>query len=163
MLCILYTLLLSILNNFNISLYIIIGMSVDITFLIPCYNCEKTIERTINSIINQNYKNGKIRICCVNDGSRDNTYAKLLKIKKNIKFKMEVYSQSNKGLAGVRTELLKHVKTDYFMFIDSDDYFFDNKCISAIVNSSENGMADITLSQNRIVYGKKKSSRYSYT
>ncbi len=137
-------------------------MSINVTFLIPCYNCEKTIERTINSIISQNYKAGEIRICCVNDGSKDNTYAKLLRIQKKIKNTMEVYTQPNKGLAGVRTELLKHIKTNYFFFMDSDDYFFDVKCLSAIVKASEDGKADITLSQNRIVYGKKKSSRYSY-
>jgi glycosyltransferase involved in cell wall biosynthesis len=162
MLSILYTLLVSILNTPPVTLYIIIEMSLDITFLIPCYNCEKTIERTINSIISQDYKKGEIRICCVNDGSKDNTHEKLLEIKNNIKNKMEIYSQPNKGLAGVRTELLKHIETNYFMFIDSDDYFFDNKCISAIVKASESGTADITMSQNRIVHGNKKSSRYSY-
>jgi len=99
-------------------------MSVDITFLIPCYNCSKTIKNTIKSIIDLEYQYGKKSIICCNDGSKDNTKQVLEQLKQEFKI-IKIINQENKGLAGVRNTLLKNVSTHYFMFIDSDDLFCD--------------------------------------
>ena len=42
-----------------------------VSIIVPCYNVEKYIERCLNSLINQEYKN--IEILCIDDGSKDNT------------------------------------------------------------------------------------------
>jgi glycosyltransferase involved in cell wall biosynthesis len=49
----------------------------ELSVLIPCYNAEQTIDRLMNSIFNQHYPNPYLRIIVTNDGSTDNTLAKL--------------------------------------------------------------------------------------
>ena len=60
---------------------------IDVSIIIPVYNCEEYINRCIDSLINQTYKNFEILI--INDGSTDGTLERLsqyefLKIYKNI-------------------------------------------------------------------------------
>ena len=43
-----------------------------ISFIIPCYNCEKTLGDTVGSILN--LKLSEFEICMVDDGSKDETY-----------------------------------------------------------------------------------------
>ncbi len=47
-----------------------------ISIIIPAYNAEKEIERCIESIINQSFKD--IEIIIINDGSRDDTSKSLI-------------------------------------------------------------------------------------
>ena len=53
-----------------------------ISIIIPVYNTEKYVEKSINSILNQSYKN--IELIIINDGSTDNSekIIKILNIKK---------------------------------------------------------------------------------
>ena len=51
-----------------------------ISIIIPVYNSEKFINKCLDSIINQTYKN--IEIICINDGSTDNSLNILKKYKK---------------------------------------------------------------------------------
>ena len=53
-----------------------------ISFIIPAYNAEKTIERTIKSVLNQSYKN--LEYIIIDGGSKDNT----MKIVKRYKDKI---------------------------------------------------------------------------
>lgn len=87
-----------------------------ISIIVVTYNAEKYIERCIQSIINQTYKN--IEIIIINDGSTDNT--------KNIINKYEglarIYHKKNEGVSSARNLGISMCKTKYFMFVDSDDY-----------------------------------------
>jgi glycosyltransferase involved in cell wall biosynthesis len=49
----------------------------ELSVLIPCYNAEQTIDRLMNSIMVQKYPSEYLRIIVTNDGSTDNTLAKL--------------------------------------------------------------------------------------
>ena len=49
--------------------------------VIPCYNAEQFIQDTIYSVLNQSYSN--IEIIIVNDGSTDNSLAKIKEIQNN--------------------------------------------------------------------------------
>ncbi len=82
-----------------------------------------TIERAIDSVLEQSYKVDKIVV--VDDCSTDNTkqivegYA----VKSNSNVPIEVISLTeNKWVFSARNEGIKHVNTDYFFFLDADDY-----------------------------------------
>lgn len=90
-----------------------------ISVIIPVYNVERYLEKCIDSIINQTYKN--LEILLINDGSKDKSgeicdeYAK-----KDSRIK--VIHKENSGVADTRNMGLEIATGDYLMFVDSDDY-----------------------------------------
>ena len=95
-----------------------------VSIILPCYNNEKTINKTINSIINQTYKNWELII--VDDNSEDKTDKILKKYKKNKKIK--VYKlKKNKGAGYSRNYAIKKSNFSYLAFIDADDIWEKNK------------------------------------
>lgn len=89
-----------------------------ISVIIPIYNVEEYLDRCIESIINQTFKN--LEIILVNDGSTDNCLdicKKWLKIDKRIK----LIDKKNGGLSDARNAGMKIAQGEYISFIDSDD------------------------------------------
>jgi glycosyltransferase involved in cell wall biosynthesis len=90
--------------------------------VVPIYKVEKYIDKCINSIINQTYKN--LEIILVDDGSPDNCpqicdeYAK----KDN---RIKVIHKENGGLSDARNRGIKEARGEYIGFVDSDDYIDD--------------------------------------
>jgi len=140
-------------------------MTTDVTFLIPCYNCSKTIKNTIKSIIDIRYQYGNKKIICCNDGSTDNTKKVLQQLQKEFKI-IKIINQENKGLAGVRNTLLKNVSTPYFMFIDSDDLFCDKDFLNKNIEHCLKHDDDIVINnfkRNKGVFKKITSYKISKT
>jgi len=90
-----------------------------ISIIIPVFNGEKYIERCINSVKNQAYKN--IEIIIVNDGSTDGT-KNILKKNNDLK----IINQKNLGLAAARNVGVKNASGEYLAFVDADDYVDKN-------------------------------------
>ena len=94
-----------------------------ISIIVPVYNVEKYIHRSINSLLKQTYK--KIEIILVDDGSPDNCpmicdeYAK----KDN---RIKVIHKINGGLSDARNAALDIVTGEYITFVDSDDFVSEN-------------------------------------
>ena len=93
-----------------------------ISVIIPVFNGEKTIEETINSILNQTFKD--IEIIIINDGSTDAT----LEIIKNISdSRIKIFSYPNAGLSVCRNRGIDRAKGEYISFIDADDLWTPDK------------------------------------
>lgn len=95
-----------------------------VSILIPLYNSEKFISETINSCLNQTYKN--IEIIIVDDGSSD----KSLKIAKDFEKNHNnifVYSQENSGACVARNKAFELSKGEYIQYLDADDLLSPNK------------------------------------
>ena len=100
-----------------------------ISIIIPAYNAEKTIEKCLDSILNQTYKN--LEIIVVNDGSIDST-DKILK-EYELKDSRIIYvNNSNHGVSYSRNCGIDIATGDYVTFVDSDDYLEAN-CYSELV------------------------------
>ena len=94
--------------------------------IITCYNEERFISETIDSVLNQTRMDLINEIVVVDDGSKDNSKEKVLKkIEENNKVKY-VY-QENKGLAGARNTAIKYTTGDYVAILDGDDLWINNK------------------------------------
>lgn len=94
-------------------------MNEKISVIIPCYNAEKYLEKCLDSVVNQTYKN--LEIICVNDGSTDNTL-KIIENYSNIDKRIKVINQENFGASQARNNALKLITGNYVAFVDCDDW-----------------------------------------
>ncbi|MBR5233560.1 MAG: glycosyltransferase family 2 protein [Clostridia bacterium] len=90
-----------------------------ISVIIPVYNVEKYIDRSISSVIEQSYKN--IEIILVNDGSTDNS-GNICDTFAEKDCRIKVIHKSNSGVSAARNSGIETATGDYLCFIDSDDY-----------------------------------------
>ena len=102
-----------------------------IGIIIPNFNYEHTIEKCLNSILEQTYKN--YEVIFVDDMSTDNS----VKIANSFKDKMniKVIQLKQKRLnGGSRNEGYLHLSNgvDYVWYVDSDDWLYDNKSLEKI-------------------------------
>lgn len=96
-----------------------------ITILMPCYNSEKTLDKAIESIINQSYK--KWELIIIDDYSIDNSVKIINKyIKNNSKIKL-IQNEMNYGTYFSLNEGLKISKGQFITKLDSDDYYHIDK------------------------------------
>ena len=89
-----------------------------ITVIIPVYNGEKDISRAINSLLQQSIF---VDILVIDDGSTDKTKDVVMSLAKdhdNIRY---VYKE-NDGVSEARNLGMDLVKSEYFAFLDADDY-----------------------------------------
>lgn len=102
------------------------------TVIIPAYNRENTIKRTVLSVLDQTYNN--IETIIVDDGSRDHTKDVILECldQGDIRY---VY-QENGGAQKARNTGLASAKGDYILFLDSDDWLLP-ECIEKLVHKFE--------------------------
>ena len=96
-----------------------------VSIIIPVHNAEKFIGKTIESVLNQTYKNWEMLI--FNDKSKDNS----LKIIKKYSEKDErikvVDSKENVGVVAARNKLIEIATGEFIAFLDADDYWKQNK------------------------------------
>ncbi len=127
-----------------------------ISILVPCYNCDTTIERCLNSIVNQTYFN--LEIIIVNDGSTDGSLIKLQSFRKRDS-RIKVINQKNEGLARTRNILLENALGEYIYFVDSDDWInleaIDKLITIALLNNTDiivNSYYKSTIKKEKIFY-----------
>lgn len=121
-----------------------------ISIIVPVYNMEKYIDKCINSIINQTYKN--IEIIIVDDGSTDKS-SKMIDKYKKIDKRIKVYHKKNGGLSDARNYGLEKATGEYIGFVDSDDYI-ENNMYEILYNNLIKYKADISVVNYNLVYEK---------
>ena len=114
---------------------------IKVSIIVPIYNVEKYLNKCIQTIIEQSYKN--IEIILVDDGSPDNSgkicdeYA--LKDKR-----IKVIHQKNSGVSEARNAGIDIATGDYICFVDGDDYIM-NDYVEYMLNLAEENNTDIAL------------------
>ena len=96
---------------------------IKISIVIPVYNAEKYIKNTINSILEQSFKDYEIII--VNDGSLDSS----LDICREFNDKhsqIHLYTQENKGVTAARKNGIENASGEFILFLDADDLLAKN-------------------------------------
>ena len=128
-----------------------------VSIVIPIYNMGSSIERTVNSLLLQDYNN--IEIILVDDGSKDNSYTICQKLAEKDS-RIKVFHIDNSGAGPARNLGIEHAHGVWIYFPDADDYI-EPYAVSAMVNGTENGKFDLVvfgfiyMKNNRIITKKK--------
>ncbi len=107
------------------------------SIIVPIYNVEKYIEKCLQSIKDQTFKN--FEVIMVDDGSTDNSNKIMKLFEKDKRFKS--YSKKNGGLSDARNYGIQYTTGDYLLFIDSDDYI-DKKLLETLEDTIKKAKAD---------------------
>ncbi len=131
-----------------------------VSIIIPVYNAEKYLEKCLLSILQQTYKDYSIII--INDGSTDNVEKIADKYIEENPDIIEYYSKENGGLSSARNYGIVKAKSEYVVFLDSDDYL-EEHFLERLVDVAEQQKSDVVCSgQLRVNEEGEVLSRVSY-
>lgn len=112
-----------------------------VSVIVPIYKVEQYLEKCVNSIKNQTYKN--LEIILVDDGSPDNCPALCDSLAKTDN-RIKVIHKTNGGLSDARNVGFSSSTGKYISFVDSDDYLNTN-FIETLYNNLINTDADMSI------------------
>lgn len=120
-----------------------------VSIVVPCFNVENSISKTLKSILNQTYTNWEVII--VNDGSTDRTKEVVLSIKDN-RIKYFEFPE-NRGRGAARQKGLEESSGDYLAMVDADDWIYDDK-LEFQVDYLNNNPSVVLVSNNMGIVNK---------
>lgn len=121
-----------------------------ISIIVPVYNVEDYLEKCVDSILCQSYK--ELEIILIDDGSTDKS-GKLCDHYLELDSRVVVIHQANKGLSGARNAGLDVAHGEYISFIDSDDWI-ESDFYEVLITNAKKFSADISSCQSTINIGK---------
>ena len=127
-----------------------------VSIIIPVFNREKIISKTLNSLKKQSHR--PLEIIIIDDASTDNSFEEIKKfIKKNLKkdFKLHLYkNKKNRGACFSRNIGISFSRGKYIQFLDSDDFIHEGK-IKKQADLIEKNKSNIVISDYSYVKNKK--------
>ncbi|MCN4144544.1 MAG: glycosyltransferase family 2 protein [Thiohalomonas sp.] len=104
-----------------------------ISVVIPCYNQAEFLDETVQSLLEQSYK--ELEIIIVNDGSTDNSRELIYHWNEKYPDKIRLIEQENRGLSEARNSGIRAASGNYLFLLDADDKLHKtmiSKCMNAI-------------------------------
>src|SRR3989344_8763508 len=135
-----------------------------VSIIIPVHNEEKTIERTIRSLLNSNYPKNKLEIIVVNDESTDNTFNVVKKFKNII-----LIDNKHKGIgkASAVNAGLRIAKGEFFGVLDADSEVGKNSIRNILTYFSKNKIGCVISAfkvlNSRNIYTGIQKIEYAFT
>lgn len=123
-----------------------------ITIIVPVYNAEKYLQKCIESLINQTYRN--LEIILVNDGSTDKSKNVITEYA-NKDARIKFIDQENSGVSKARNTALSMMTGEWILFVDADDYLELDYC-GRLLHQALQMNVDVLISK-----GNKKFSQYN--
>lgn len=105
-----------------------------VSVIVPVYKVEKYLEKCINSILSQTYRN--LEIILVDDGSPDNC-GNICDKYASVDQRIKVIHKENGGISDARNVALEQSTGKYILFVDSDDWLDDNHIQEMMCRISE--------------------------
>lgn len=132
-------------------------MNKKLSIIVPNYNNEKYLKRSIEYLIEQTYKN--IEIIIVNDASKGNCDEIVQEYQKKDARIKYVKHDVNKGLFQARLTGADQATGDYIAFLDADDYATVDYYRTLIENAMENN-SDIVIGNTVLEYDNGEKIEY---
>ena len=112
-----------------------------VSIIVPVYNVENYIERCLNSLVNQTFKD--IEIITINDGSTDKSLELINKyVKEDIR--VSVIDLGDEGVSYCRNLGVEKANGKYIMFVDSDDWI-DFNMVEVMYKKAEENNIDLVM------------------
>ncbi len=118
---------------------------VKVSIIIPIYNVENYLEKSLDSAVNQSFED--IEIICINDGSTDDSSRILDDFAKNDS-RIIILNQENEGVSVARNKALSKCKGDYVYFMDADDYMTYD-AIEKLYDNAISNKSDIVILRSK--------------
>ena len=112
-----------------------------VSVVVPVYNLEDYIEKCIQSILDQTYKNYELIL--VDDGSTDHSYDMCQKYSESYD-NIFAYSQENGGPNAARLTGVENSTGEYILFVDGDDWIESNMLEELVKKQQESGAEIVT-------------------
>ena len=112
-----------------------------VSIIVPVYNVENYIERCLNSLVNQTFKD--IEIITINDGSTDKSLELLNKYAKE-DIRISVIDLGDEGVSYCRNLGIEKANGKYIMFVDSDDWI-DSSMVEVMYKKAEENKLDLVM------------------
>ena len=126
-----------------------------VTVLTPCYNSGKTIERTLECIENQTYRN--IEYIIIDGGSTDNTLDLIERHRSRLPKELTVISEKDKGIYDAMNKGIKLAKGRLIGIVNSDDSY-EQDTVEQVVNHFGNNQYEVIYGMQRTYFdGKEKA------
>ena len=113
-----------------------------ISVIIPVFNGEKYIDKSLESVLLQSVKD--LEILLLDDGSTDGSLARLKEYEQKYPDVIRVFSHGNMGVANTRNKGVRLANGKYVMFLDQDD-FFDPGYMETFLEAAEKNDADVVI------------------
>lgn len=119
-----------------------------VSVIVPVYNVEKYLAECIQGVMAQTFRRWELIL--VNDGSKDRsgTICDDFAAKDE---RIRVIHKSNTGVSDTRNVGLTNAKGKYIIFLDADDYWYDQGALEVLVSSAEKHQANIVRGEYKAV------------
>lgn len=128
-----------------------------VSIIVPVYNAEKTLERCVDSVLHQEYKN--IELILVNDGSKDSS-GEICRTYAAADPRVRLITKENTGVSDSRNRGLAAAEGEYIQFLDSDDWITPD-ATRLLVGCAERSHCDLVVADFYRVVGEKLAHKGS--
>lgn len=115
-----------------------------VSVIVPVYNVEKYIDKCVESLLNQDYKN--IEVILVDDGTPDRSGDIIDRLKEE-DHRIVVIHQENHGVSSARNAGMAVASGEYITFVDGDDWV-DANYVTYFVDLLEKSSCDVVMNKN---------------
>jgi glycosyltransferase involved in cell wall biosynthesis len=129
-----------------------------VSIITPCYNSGKTIEKTLQSIENQTYKN--IEYIIIDGASTDNTMEIIERHKTNL-LNLKIVSEKDSGIYEAMNKGIKLASGELIGIVNSDDWY-ENDTVEQVVNVYKGNKYEVVYGMQRNYKDNKEKSIILY-
>jgi len=130
-----------------------------VSVIIPVYNVRLYLERCVQSVLRQTYKD--LEIILVDDGSKDNSGELCDQLALSDQ-RIRVIHQVNQGLSGARNTGISQATGEYIIFLDSDDEWLLDNGLEVLMQKGDVGSDLIIFKNVHIWHGHERTTTADY-